>query len=179
MMWFLRKLDLLLAKRADRKGVIHAVSYRRARFILDNSQHKDRMIVHGSDTRAYAIDKFMKMPASSGAILVSPSVDTGYDFAYDRAEYQVIVKIPFVDTRGTVVKARCKEDKDYSAYIACQTLQQMTGRVCRAEDDHGETLVLDDNIVWFVPRYRRYLNNWWTQSFRRQNAMLPEPLPKL
>jgi Rad3-related DNA helicase len=179
MMWFLRKLDLLVGKRGDRKGVIHAVSYKRARFILDNSEHKGRMMVHGTDTRASTIDRFLRASPESGAVLVSPSVDTGYDFRYTAAEYQIIVKIPFVDTRGTVMKARCREDKDYGAYLAAQTLQQMTGRVMRAEDDMGETLVLDDNCVWFVPRYKRFLNGWWIESFRTVKGKLPEPLEKL
>ncbi len=179
MMWFLRKLDLLLDQRADRKGVIHTVSYKRARFILDNSKHAGRMMVHGSDTRASTIQRFLAASPGSGAILVSPSVDTGYDFNGEAAEYQVICKLPFPDTRGTVMKARCREDKDYSSYLTAQTMQQMTGRVCRSETDRGETLVTDDNCVWMVPRYRKYFNGWWLGSFRTQKGKLPEPLEKL
>src|SRR4029077_19409474 len=58
MMWWLRKMDLLMDARGDRKGVIHTVSYKRARFLLDNSSNAHRMIVHGSDNRAAAIDRF-------------------------------------------------------------------------------------------------------------------------
>jgi Rad3-related DNA helicase len=177
MMWWLRKMDLLIAAREDRKGVIHTVSYKRARFLLDNSQHAHRMIVHGSDNRAEAIERFRK--AGPGMVLVSPSVDTGYDFKYSEAEYQIIGKLPFPDTRGAVMKARTGEDRDYGMYLTAQILQQMTGRVCRAEDDRGETLVVDDNISWFVYRYKHFLNRWWVDSFRVQKGRLPEPLAKL
>lgn len=177
MMWWLRKIDLLIGQRADRKGIVHTVSYKRARFLLDNSAHAGRMMVHGSDTRAMTIERFRR--AGPGAVLVSPSVDTGYDFRGDLAEYQIIGKLPFPDTRGTVMKARCREDKDYSAYLTAQTLQQMTGRVCRAEYDRGETLVVDDNVSWFVPKFRSYFNQWWLESFRTQKGRLPEPLGKL
>lgn len=180
MMWFLRKLDLLLDRRGDRKGVIHSVSYKRARFILDNSKHASKMMIHGSDTRALTIDRFIRARPESGAILVSPSVDTGYDFAGELAEYQIICKLPFPDTRGTVMKARCQQDKDYSAYLTAMVIQQMTGRVCRSETDRGETLITDDNCVWMVPKFRRYFNGWWLHSYRSQpQGRLPEPLEKL
>jgi Rad3-related DNA helicase len=177
MMWWLRKIDLLVGARLDRKGVIHTVSYKRARFILDNSVHADRMLIHGSDNRAHVIARFKQ--SGAGTVLLSPSVDTGYDFAGELAEYQIIVKLPFPDTRGAVMKARCQEDKEYSAYLTAQILQQMTGRVCRSETDRGETLVVDDNIGWFTYKYRHYLNEWWRESYRVRKNRLPEPLDKL
>lgn len=180
MVTFLRKLDMLLDKRADRKGLVHSVSYRRARFILDNSRHAGRMMIHGSDTRSSVIDSFRQADPASGAILVSPSVDTGYDFHGTLAEYQIICKLPFPDTRGTVMKARCSEDRDYSCYLTAQTMQQMTGRVCRSETDRGETIITDDNAQWMVSRYRQHFNRWWLDSYhslrRYQNPM---PLEKL
>jgi Rad3-related DNA helicase len=177
MAWWLRKMDLLIGARADRKGVVHTVSYKRARFLLDNSSHAHRMIVHGSDNRGEAIDRFKR--AGPGMVLVSPSVDTGYDFMGELAEYQIIGKLPFPDTRGAVMKARTQEDKEYGMYLTAQILQQMTGRVCRSETDRGETLVVDDNVAWFVYKYKHFLNRWWMDSFRTQKGRLPEPLDKL
>jgi len=152
-------------------------SYKRARFILDNSVHADRMLIHGSDNRASVIERFKR--AGAGTVLLSPSVDTGYDFAGEIAEYQIIAKLPFPDTRGAVMKARCSVDKEYSSYLTAQTLQQMTGRVCRSETDRGETLVIDDNAQWFTYRNKEFFNKWWMDSYRSQKGKLPEPLEKL
>jgi ATP-dependent DNA helicase DinG len=174
---WLRMIDLLLDRRADRNGIVHTVSYRRARFLVDNSRHRGRMLVHGTDTRAETIERFRR--SEPGTVLVSPSVDTGYDFPYAMSEYQIVAKLPWPDTRGAVMKARTKGDREYGAYLTAQTLQQMTGRVMRAEDDMGETICVDDNISWFVPRYKRYFNEWWLQAYRTQRGRLPEPLPKL
>lgn len=177
--WWLRRIDQLVGARGDRKGVIHTVSYKRARFILDNSVHAGRMMIHGSDNRANVIDRFKRASASTGAVLLSPSVDTGYDFAGELAEYQIIAKLPFPDTRGAVMKARCGEDKEYSSYLTAQTLQQMTGRVCRSETDRGETLVIDDNVGWYLYQNKEFFNKWWMESYRVQKGRLPEPLEKL
>lgn len=178
MSWWLRKLDLLLKARADRNGIIHTVSYKRARFIMDNSSQRHRMLIHGSDTRRRTIDQFKSAP--TGTILLSPSVDTGYDFKGVMAEYQIIAKLPFPDTKDAVVRQRGKEDREYQPYVVAQTLQQMTGRIVRAEWDRGETLVLDDNISWFVKKHRQHFNGWWLDAYRRwDHTVPPPPLEKL
>lgn len=177
MMWWLRRIDTLIGQRLDRRGIVHTVSYKRARFIKDNSRYTHLMLIHGSDNRAEILEKFRA--SSPGTVLVSPSVDTGYDFPYDAAEYQIIAKLPFPDTRDKVMKARTAEDKLYGPYMVAQTIQQMTGRLMRAEDDMGETIVIDDNIGWFVSRYRQFFNKWWLDAFWRQQAGMPTPLEKL
>ena len=178
MIWWLRKLDMLLGARGDRKGVIHTVSYRRARFILDNSKHSSRMMVHDSNTRRSVIERFYSAPP--GTILVSPSVDTGYDFIGELAEYQIICKLPFPDTRDMIVKERSRQDREYQPYLVAQTLQQMTGRIVRSEWDRGETIILDDNVSWFVRRHREHFNDWWLAAYRKwEQTPPPPPLPKL
>lgn len=177
MMWLLRRMDQLISRRLDRKGLIHTVSYKRARFVKDNSQYADRMLIHGSDNRAEVVEKFRR--SGPGTILVSPSVDTGYDFPGPECEYMLLLKLPFPDTRDAVMKARSREDKDYGAYLTAQTLQQMTGRGMRSEDDMCECLILDDNIGWFLGKYRHFFNKWWTESFWIQKNGLPDPLDKL
>lgn len=175
--WWLRKIDLLIRARQDRKGIIHTVSYNRARFIRDNSQFQSCMMIHGSDDRARQIERFRSAPP--GTILLSPSVDTGYDFIGDLAEYQIIAKLPFPDTRDAVVKERSRQDKEYQPYLVAQVLQQMTGRIMRAEWDRGETLIVDDNVAWFVYRHKEHFNRWWLQAYRKCEGALPVPLEKL
>jgi len=178
MAWWLRKLDLILATRGDRKGIIHTVSYKRARFILDNSKYASRMMIHGSADRRWLIERFKSAPM--GAILLSPSVGTGYDFIGDLAEYQIISKLPFPDTRDQVIKERSRQDPDYQPYLVAQTLQQMTGRIVRSEWDRGETIILDDNVQWFVKRYKSHFNRWWLQAYSKwEGTAPPPPLEKL
>jgi Rad3-related DNA helicase len=176
MEWLIARLDQVIGLRGDRKGIVHTVSYRRARLIMDNSRYRHRMLMHGTDNRGAVIFQFRNSPPESGAILLSPSVDTGYDFPGDDSRYQVIVKLPFPVTRNKVTKARVKLDKGYSDFVTAQVLQQMTGRIVRSKEDWGETIILDDNVRWFVGRNRRLLNRWWLEAYREHGVGVLEPL---
>jgi hypothetical protein len=74
-------MDAIIAKRLDRKGIIHTVSYTRQQEIMANSAYGKYMIAPQRSSevpRAVAEFKAAKAPA----ILISPSVMTGYDFPY-------------------------------------------------------------------------------------------------
>ena len=174
MKWLLNKLDSMIGARLDRKGIIHAVSYKRARFIKDNSQYGHLMMVHDSRTRAQVVEEFRRREAP--AILVSPSVDTGYDFHGDQCRYQLIIKIPFASVQNKVVKARQDRDKEYGMYMAAQTIVQMTGRSVRSESDWSETILTDSQAEWFIPRIRKFLPRWWMEAYQICDVGLPEPL---
>lgn len=168
--------DKILNQRSDRKGVIHTVSYKRRNHVLANSRFQKWMLVH--DTRSVRTVISQYKSASPPRFLVSPSVSTGYDFPYDECEFQIIMKIPFPDTRDLVVKERCKEDPDYGPYTAMQTLVQMSGRGMRAPDDMCETLVLDENIKWFIRKYAKFAPKWFIDAYREEPFM-PKPPIKL
>lgn len=175
MLWVAR-IDQIVRARQDRKGIIHTVSYKRRNFILEHSEFASQMITHDSNTARSCVEKFKA--AAPGALLVSPSMTTGYDFPYSECEYQIILKVPFPDSRSPVMLARTAVDKEYPAYIAMQELVQAVGRGMRAEDDSCETFVVDDNISWFIRKYRHLAPNWFLQAFKRTET-LPTPLPAL
>jgi ATP-dependent DNA helicase DinG len=175
-MW-LNKIDMILDQRQDRRGIIHAVSYKRARLIYDNSRHSSRMLIHGSENAREVIQKFKS--TSAPLVLISPSVSTGYDFPYKECEFQIIGKIPFPSTVDLINRARSKQDKDYLNYIAMQVLIQSVGRGMRAVDDQCETLVIDDNMLWFIRQNGlRFAPKWFRDAITYSNNV-PEPLPKL
>jgi Rad3-related DNA helicase len=137
------------------------------------------MIVNGaadpdSQTAHQAYDRFLL--CGPGAVLVSPSFSTGWDFKWDLAEWQILSKIAFPDTRGKVMQRRCADDRTYSNYIAAQDLQQSAGRIVRSEEDRGMTLIIDDSWSWFGSIASEFL----AKSFKvRREDELPRPLEKL
>lgn len=161
---WLHRLDSVIGSRLalGRKGVVHTVSYSRAKFVMANSEHRSRMMIHGSADRTRVVEEFKR--AEGGWVLVSPSVGVGYDFANDLARWQVIAKLPFASSRDATVRERQKRDADYGMYTASQALIQLTGRTTRSESDWSETLVLDDNFKWFLGKARRYLPEWWLEA---------------
>lgn len=177
MVW-LGMIDRILDGRTDRKGIIHTVSYDRAKLIQLNSRHGSRMILHDSKNRQAVVERFKT--TSEPTILVSPSLSTGYDFPYKECEYQIIAKLPFPDNRAKVIKRRMETDKEYSNYMTAQVLVQTSGRGSRAADDSCETLVVDDNIGWFVRGNRKFFPKWWLEAYGSvENGQVPIALEKL
>lgn len=170
-------IDTILGWRRDRKGIIHTVSYKRRNQLVQMLRYRDAMISHDSYTTRQVIEEFKK--AGPGTILVSPSVTTGYDFAYDTCEYQIVTKVPFPDSRDPILKARTAEDADYSAYLAMQELVQAVGRGMRAPDDSCETFIVDGHAVWFLGKYKDLAPKWFHEAVIRISDTLPQPLPKL
>lgn len=170
---WINKIDLILSTRLDRKAIIHAVSYERARFIYEHSRFQQYMVVHSKRDAASQIERFRV--ARSPSILVSPTVREGYDFPYDQCELQIIAKIPFVDMRPAVIKARHKSDRLYTNYLAIMAIIQSAGRGMRAADDMCETFIVDGNIGWLMNSMRKSLPRWFKAAIRKVATVPPAP----
>lgn len=157
-----RRIDRFIAPRIDRKGIIHTVSYARMRELLAESDHRGCFVVHGSGDTLSAVAEFKRRPAP--CILVSPSIMTGFDFPHDECRWQVIGKVPLLDTRSALLTARKEQDPDYQYYIAMQKLVQAVGRGMRASDDWCETAIVDDVFGWFFRKYKKHAPKWFVES---------------
>ncbi len=166
------QIDNIIRQRRDRKGIIHSVSYARARRIAQLSEFRDSMIVHDSWTVGRAIKTFRE--SGPGSVLVSPSISTGYDFPMDQAEFQVVSKIAFPDSRTSSSKARAKHDREYPYYITMQQIVQACGRATRSAEDQSETFIVDDHWSWLVRAYTRFAPRWFLQACRTSRT-IPSP----
>ncbi len=169
-------LDQFANKRKDRNGIVHTISYTRREEILATSRHASRMIFNErGQPIASTIDKYRSI--YPGAIMVTPSVEAGYDFRKKECEWQFICKIPF-DPPSKILKAREADDPDYRAYRAIQRLNQIPGRGMRSKDDQCETLIGDMHLDWFLPKYR-HLTSKSFRRFFKQVSVLPQPPERL
>ena len=173
---WVRMIDRIIKPRLDRKGLIHAVSYRRAEQILTASNHSEYMLVHNTASTKSTVRTFKE--AEPPAILVSPSLSTGWDFPYTDCEYIIIVKIPFIDASSRLNKARAATDPQYANYLAMLSLVQSAGRGMRASDDQCEVFIVDGHADWFLNKNRRFAPKWFNTSITR-TGIQPRPLPKL
>ena len=170
---WLGRLDSIIEKNLHHKGLVHCVSYRRMEFIKNNSECARYMLTHNTRDRNQIIEEFRRRPAP--AILLSPSVDTGYDFKDSEARFQIISKLPFASTQDRLIKARQDKDKEYGLYLTAQTLVQMAGRIVRSEKDFGSTYILDGNFEWMYWRCRQWFPNWFQEAVVWADGV-PEPL---
>lgn len=168
------KIDQFIEFRLGRKGLIHTVSYARRDYLLANSKYRAYFVTHESGDVGRRVAEFKRMPAP--AILVSPSILTGFDFPGDEARWQVITKVPFPDSRSPVYAERHKDDKEYGGYLAMVALIQAAGRGNRSEDDWCETAIVDDNIDWFMRRFRKFAPRYFLDAYQGNVMITPPPL---
>lgn len=176
---WINRVDQIIAGRQDRKGIIHTVSFARQQQLMSRSKFRHLMIANppGSSQLTEETVKRFKQ-AGPGAVLVSPSVDTGFDFPYTDAEYCVIVKVPYMDSTSQLYQERIKRDPDYGYYVTGQTVIQMAGRPMRAADDQCEVFITDIGFKPFLSSQRSLLSSWFTPAIQTIHS-IPKPPPAL
>lgn len=166
------RIDQVIAKRLDRKGIVFTVSYERRNLLLQKSQYRNIMISHAQRDVVEMVNRFKN--ARPPAVLVSPAITSGWDFPYGDCSYMIISKLAFPDTRGAVMKRRCDEDKDWSSWLAMETIVQESGRSTRAADDGSEVFILDDHWKWFWPRYKEFAPVWFRERVKGSREVVPD-----
>lgn len=148
--------DSIIDARLDRKGIIHTVSYARTKRVLEHSRHSRRFIWNkDSSDLAKSLELFRR---SGEAVLVTPSVEEGFDFAGSECEYQIVLKFPFPNETQRVIKERCSQIPGYRLHYAAQKIVQMRGRPIRSYWDRAETFILDNAVKQLSgPEGRSYL----------------------
>ncbi len=159
------KIDEILDMYPDVKGLIHTQSYALNKYVMENSTRKSRLITHTSaDEREEALQKLFD--AEGPLVLCSPSMTRGVDLPGEKAEFQIIIKIPFPDFSDEQVRRRKEQDQDWYTDETARTFVQMTGRIVRGETDSKITWVLDSRLWGFTSDafQRGFIRKWWMRA---------------
>lgn len=173
---WMNQIDRIVEKEAvdkSHKGIIHAVSYARAKQIKETSKHSDIMIIHDTRNLRATVERFKSAPGPM--VLISPSVGTGYDFPGSDCRFQIIAKLPFIDNRPKIIQARMKLDTGYLNHVALVSLIQMVGRGVRSSEDWCVTYIIDDNWRWFRNATRKMMPKWFGSAIIRVNRLSEVP----
>lgn len=147
-------------------------------WFTENSQHRGIMIAGSGSDLTNAIEQFRR--AKPPALLVSPSIEEGFDFPYTDCEYIAIPKMPFPDTRSAIMRARIKATDRYRDHLTMKRLVQASGRGMRAKDDQCEVAIFDNHARWFLWRNSDLAPQSFLDAITYTKGMrLPRPLPKL
>lgn len=145
---------------SGKRGIIHTVSFARAKLVMEYSRHADRMITHrpgDMQSKQLAIDELV---GSEDGILVSPSVGVGEDFGRgDNVRFQFFVKYPIPNMGDPVVRARVEDWKDSLWYEADMAFVQAIGRGTRSADDWCINYVLDGGAGWRLSHLPPYIQD--------------------
>lgn len=156
---WVRYIDSIIEKHNNEKGIVHVASYDQAQRILKASAHQDKLYFNTSTNTKEVIQRFKT--AKAPAVLVSPSVSTGYDFPGDQCRYQVIGKVPFPNIKDEIVKQRAKLIPSLPSTITAQKIIQTAGRGMRSMEDFCVTYIADKNFDWWYKANRHHFPKWF------------------
>lgn len=152
-------VDAVIARHPNEHGVIHTVSFKLAKEILENSRHKKIMTVSNNREEILSL-----LGGKKGHIILSPSIETGYDFKGDMARWQIVAKVPFGYLGDPYIKLNTERDGDWYSRKAIVRLVQASGRAVRGVDDYATTYILDSNFQRLYERNRKMFPAWYQDA---------------
>jgi ATP-dependent DNA helicase DinG len=132
----------LLELHKNEKGIIHSVSFKVAKYLIENIKDS-RLLIHDSTNRDLIL-KQHKM-CSEPTVIISPSMSEGVDLADDISRFQIICKVPFPYLGDKVIKKRMLQDKEWYPYQTAKTIIQSLGRSIRNKNDFAVSYILDED----------------------------------
>jgi ATP-dependent DNA helicase DinG len=160
----LRAVIKIAAKHQDR-GLIHCNSYELGTQIqeaLINGGMGERVIFpKNSEEREAA---FQRHNTTEGAILISPSMQEGFDFNGDKARWQVIPKVPYPYLGDKQIKRKLELDEEWYTMRTVMTILQACGRICRSATDYGVTYILDSDFKRLWKKADYMIPQWYRDA---------------
>ena len=156
------RIRVILNRHEGDKGLIHAPSYVKAAQIAEALG--TRAITHSSEDFIATLNGFYRSRGNS--VFVSPICQQGVDFKDDRARFQIVTSVPYLNVGDKVVAKMMERSPAWYDLKTLVVFAQMLGRPVRSETDHGVTYLLDSRFPGFINRTRQWIPHWLSDSFR-------------
>lgn len=157
------------------RGIIHSTTYDIAKHIYNDvsKENRKRLLSRDMDVlsnndqypKRYKNSELLEIHelsgSSYGSVLLSPSMMEGVDLHDDLSEFQVIIKLPWLNLGD--IRTRKKSDMDSLWYNNRMWLSilQASGRSTRHEEDCSTTYILDKNFKYFYSEWQNQLPGWF------------------
>jgi len=156
-------LNRIADKFHDVKGLIHTPSYQAAWDIASNLP-KERAVTHNKGDLVQSLESFFA--SDKPLIFVSPVCQQGVDFKGDRGRFQIIVRVPYLNTSDEFVNDMVQTNFPWYNHQALVTFGQQIGRINRSPDDFGATFCLDSRFNRFIQRNSTKLPQWLRNAIK-------------
>jgi Rad3-related DNA helicase len=153
-------IDKLIDINQNKNGLIHSVSYALANEVYKRSKHSKNMLV--SKDRYEIISELTK--DKKGSIVLSASIEKGFDAKGDMARFQIIPKVPYLYLGDPLVKLNSTIRPNWYARKAVLRIVQASGRVTRGVDDYGVTYIIDSNFGRLLNQNMNMFPSWFLDS---------------
>jgi Rad3-related DNA helicase len=151
-----------LIKREKGNGIIHTVSYKLAQEIIDSSRYSERMLIHRD------MKQTMEHLKRGDAIILSPSMEQGYDFKGDLARWQIIAKHPYDYLGDPWIKLNTSRSSSWYRRRGVLRVVQASGRAVRGVSDWANTYVIDSEFSKVMKENRDLFPDWFRESVVRR-----------
>jgi len=147
----------------DVKGLIHAPSYEAARQI-EEAMTGIRAMRHEKEDLQYQLGRFYH--TKENRVFISPVCQQGVDFKDDRARFQIIVRVPYLNTSDPFVEYQVKNNFPWYNHQALVVWGQQIGRINRNDGDFGATFCLDSRFNSFISKNAKRIPKWVKDAIR-------------
>ena len=154
----------LLNHHKDDKGIIHTHTQFIADYIRNNVKSSRLLCREAGVKNEDILDIHSK--SSDPTVLVSPSMTYGVDLKGDLANFQIILKAPWLPTKEPRIEKMMKLDKDwYSNKMLCAVVQAC-GRGIRSMSDECVTYILDGSVFDAIDRNQAKLPKYFIERLQ-------------
>jgi len=164
----IKKIDQLMTKHGDEKGIIHCQSFNLMKEIAAGVSAKNRGRLLDQKMFKNNKDDLLKAHGiSHNTVIIAPAMHEGLDLKNDLSRFQIIAKVPYPDSRDNKqLKIRSDESWDYYLWLVALKLIQSCGRSVRSETDFASTYILDASFDKFfnMADRARLLPDWFIES---------------
>ncbi|ACV50092.1 conserved hypothetical protein [Delftia phage PhiW-14] len=154
-------IDNLISLHPEENGLIHTVSYMLANEVFKRSKHRDRMFM--SKDRAEMVSE---LRTRKNVVVLSPSIEKGFDAKGDMARFQIVAKVPFPYLGDSLVKYNSTNTAGWYERKTALRVVQACGRVTRGVSDFGVTYIIDTNFRRLYEQNPHLFPEWYKQSVR-------------
>lgn len=155
------RIRRILNRHQDEKGLIHASSYVKAAQITEAIG--GRAVTHSPEDFIPQLNGFFRVREPK--VFVSPICQQGVDFKDDRARFQIVTTVPYLNVGDKVVSKMMQKNPQWYNLKTLVVFGQMLGRPVRSEQDFGVTYLMDSRFPGFLNRTRQWIPRWLQNSF--------------
>lgn len=154
-----KQIEGILEEHSNQKGIIHTHTQYIADYIRDNINNKRLLCREMGVKNEDILDKHFK--SKDPTVLVSPSMTYGVDLKGDLANFQIVLKAPWLPTKDARIEKMMKLDSGWYVNKMLCTLVQACGRGVRGVDDECPTYILDGGIFDTIAKNKRKLPKYF------------------
>lgn len=163
-----RVIDMVeqICKEHDgQKGIIHTHSNKITKAVQSRFVLNSRFLYREEGVSNEQILN-LHSQGSTDTVLVSPSMSHGVDLKGDLAEFQIIMKAPYLPLGDIRVKKLFDMDKQWYANKMMCTVIQSCGRGIRSGTDKCVTYILDGAVTDAIKRNRDKIPGYFLDRFQ-------------